>query len=117
MINAKTQKEIRAIIDAYFNDIPHRVTITMAGTIADAEIIYTDFKPKRQVRRELEELIPNLDECTLIREYSPEVESDAIDIANTNYPTIYIKNKERGDFVPTSISVLIDEILMGRTIA
>lgn len=110
----KNQKEIRQIIDAYFNNIPHRVELHMTGNIADVEICYTDFKPSRQVRRELEDLIPNLDICTIYREFSPEVESDAIEDANNKYNTIYIKEKN-GEYTPTSIAVMIDEILFDRT--
>lgn len=114
MTNAKTQKEIRNIIDAYFNGIPHRVTLNMNGHIADAEICYTDFKPTRQVRRELEDLIPNLDTCTLYRDYSPEVECDAIDEASNQHKNIYIKDKATGEYTPTSIGILIEEVLMNR---
>ena len=113
MKNAKSQKEIRQIIDAYFNGIPHRVTLNMMGHIANAEICYTDFKPTRQVRRELEDLIPNLDACTLYRDYSPEVESDAIDEAN-QYGNIYMKEEATGEYLPTSIGILIEEVLMNR---
>lgn len=117
MTNAKTQKEIRSIIDAYFNGKPHRVTLTMTGHIADAEICYTDFKPTRQVRRDLEDLIPNLDNCTLYRDYSAEVESDAIDEANNQHRNIYIKDEATGELTPTSIGVLIEEVLINRCLA
>lgn len=114
MTNAKSQKEIRQIVDAYFHQTPHRVTLNMAGNIASLEICYTDFKPTRQVRRELEDLIPNLDTCTLYREFSPEVESDAIDEANTKYNNIYIKDERSGEFIPTAIGIMIEEILFNR---
>lgn len=114
MTNAKTQKEIRNIIDAYFNGIPHRVNLTMTGNIANAEICYTDFKPARQVRRDLEDLIPNLDTCTLYRDYSPEVECDAIDEASNQHKNIYIKDEATGELAPITIGILIEEVLMNR---
>jgi len=64
--------ELQNIIADYFGQTEHSANINMMGSIALIDITYTDFKPERQVRRDLEELIPmsiiNIEQ----RRYSPQ---------------------------------------------
>lgn len=62
--------DIETKIKEYFGETDCSVQIFMVGSIADAIISYKDFKPVRQVRRELEDAFPDLNIGEIHRSYS-----------------------------------------------
>lgn len=115
MTHTKITNEIKQVVAAYFNGTQYYLEVHTYGKLADLTIHYTDFKPTRQVRRDLEDLIPNLDQCTLVRSYSPEVMAEAIDLVGYTCKDIYIKNEQSGEYEQTTLPILLEQELFGRS--
>lgn len=111
----KTKKEIENTISAYFHGIEHTAKVCMNGIMADVDLCYTDFKPARQVRRELEDLIPNLVHCDICREYSDEVSCEAVEQVNIEYPTLFIKDEATDEYKETNIYLLMECALFDKS--
>lgn len=62
--------QIEQQIHEYFGNIEHSVSVLMMGRIAHTEVRYVDFKPLHHVRRDLEQMFPNLDLSSLTRGFS-----------------------------------------------
>lgn len=115
IIMNKTKKEIENTIAAYFHGVEHTSKVNMNGILADVEIGYTDFKTARQVRRELEDLVPNMVHCEICREYSDEVSCEAIEQVGNDYPTLFIKDEITGEYIETNISLLMESALFDKS--
>lgn len=111
----KTKKEIENTIAAYFHGINHTAKVNMNGILADVDISYIDFKPARQVRRELEDLIPNMVHCEIWREYSVDVSCEAVEQVNNDYPTLFYKDEYTGEMVETNIGLLMESVLFDKS--
>lgn len=70
--------EVLKRIDAYFGEAQHEVRMYEAGDMLSIEITYTDFKPKREVRRAIEDISPRIDIEVLTRHFSSEAYADII---------------------------------------
>lgn len=73
MVQTQTKTEVANILDAYFHDAERHLNIyeiTLVGNLIDLDITYYDFKPIKQVRRELDELFPNLNALSISRAFS-----------------------------------------------
>lgn len=108
-------KDVEKKIEEYFNGVEHKVSVTMMGRTADADISYVDFKPTRKVRRELEDLIPNLEIMSLDRTYSKEQYLNIIDEIASQSREIYVKEAD-GTLKPTDLMLLLEEELYCRTL-
>lgn len=111
----KTKKEIENTIAAYFHGVEHTSRVTMNDILADVDLCYTDFKPARQVRRELEDLVPNMVHCEICREYSDEVSCEAIERICSDYPTLYYKDEYTGEMIETNIGLLMESALFDKS--
>ena len=57
-------------IAAYFGDAKCSVNVSLVGKIADVAISYYDFKPVRDVRKEIEAKFPDVTVSEIHRQYS-----------------------------------------------
>ena len=107
-------REIEDIIRTYFGGSLVNADVSMIGRFAITNITYEDFKPKRLVRRELEEKIPNIEIDGLERLYSRKTRTNIIDEMIDNDTEIYIK-EPNGSLRKTDIGLLIEEMLYHRS--
>ena len=87
----------------------------MCGKLAYVELSYYDYKPVRKVRRELEDLIPNLDDISICRNYSDETISKIFDELVVENPDIYVPEKD-GTLRKTSLFNMMEEKMLFRTV-
>lgn len=68
----KNEKEAKQIICDILGKNLVRLSVSSFGRRLYADVQYTDYKPERVVRSEIEEAIPNLIVECISRDYSPE---------------------------------------------
>lgn len=74
----KNEKEAKQIICDILGKNLARLSVSSFGRRLYADVQYTDYKPERVVRGEIEEAIPNLIVESISRDYSPEHVLDAM---------------------------------------
>lgn len=102
-------------IKDYFGEREYEANVTMIGRMADVSISYEDFKPTRKVRRELEDMMDNVEITSLERRYSERTYLKTLDELMSEGREIYIKEDD-GSLKKTSITMLIEETLYHRTL-
>ena len=102
-----SEQQATQIIRDYLGENLRHLSISRYGRTLCADITYVDFKPERQVRRHLEDLIPNLDFSQLDRDYSNDIIVDAIYADQT---VLYVREPD-GTLHPTTAADYIIELL------
>jgi len=69
----------------------YTMSINMAARMAEVELSYADFKPQRQVRADLESIIPNLLLVSIKRTYTEKAWVSAIQQMNEDESEIYVE--------------------------
>lgn len=73
MVQTQTKEQVAHQLDAYFHDAESHLNIyeiTLVGNLIDLEITYYDFKPIKEVRRDLDAMFPNLNALSISRAFS-----------------------------------------------
>ena len=100
-------EQAREFIKEYIGENLRNLSISHSGRRIYADIYYVDFKPEREVRRYIEDAIPNIYIEEIERDYSDENVTAALMESNL---TIYIK-EEDGCLRPTTPRDLIYELM------
>lgn len=100
-------EQAREFIKEYIGENLRNLSISHNGRRIYADIDYVDFKPEREVRRHIEDAIPNIYIEQLDRDYSDENITEALMESNL---TIYVKEDD-GCLRPTSPGTLIYELM------
>lgn len=100
-------EQAREFIKEYIGENLRNLSISHNGRRIYADIYYVDFKPEREVRRHIEDAIPNIYIQEIERDYSDEHVTEALIESNL---TIYIK-EEDGCLRPTTPGDLIYELM------
>lgn len=100
-------------ISAYFGEAKSNVNVALVGRIADAVIHYTDFKPVRMVRKEIEDLFPDVCVSEIHRDYSNEAMLQAMTELVYEDLEIFLPYSD-GSLRPISIGELLQEKLFHR---
>lgn len=100
-------EQAREFIKEYIGENLRNLSISHNGRHIYADIYYVDFKPEREVRRHIEDAIPNIYIEQLERDYSDE--NVAVALMESNL-TIYIKEDD-GCLRPTTPGDLIYELM------
>lgn len=98
----------------YLGDSIIKVSVTMIGRFAVTDIVYRDFKPKRTVRRDLEDLIPNIEIDSIERIFSKDAQWEAIDELMNEGVEFYIMSD--GKLISTTLALLVSEVLHNKTL-
>lgn len=81
MVKLQTETEVEQQLAAYFHDEERRnnnYNITIVGHLLNLEVDYYDFKPIKQVRRDLDAMFPNLNSLAITRYFTSETIGDVI---------------------------------------
>lgn len=100
-------EQAREFIKEYIGENLSNLSISHNGRRIYADIYYVDFKPEREVRRHIEDAIPNIYIEEIERDYSDENVTIALMESNL---TIYIKEDD-GCLRPTTPGDLIYELM------
>lgn len=85
---------VHAILAEYFGENLKSVDVVKRGNRFDCNIEYSDFKSKRQVRRELEGRYPFIDINVLTRQYTEQAFTRVLFEMFNNDETVYVKNED-----------------------
>lgn len=107
--------EIERLVKEYLGKYLYKLDVTLFGTTAIVNVEYRGFKPTRTVRRELEDLIQNMSEINVVRSFSPESYSQALEELSHEDPEVYVKDAD-GALRPSTIMVMLEERLYSRTL-
>lgn len=75
MENLISKEQVEQQLAAYFHDEERRnntYNITIVGHLLNLEVDYYDFKPIKQVRRDLDAMFPNLNSLAITRYFTSE---------------------------------------------
>lgn len=100
-------EQAREFIKGYIGKNLSHLSVSHNGRRIYADICYVDFKPEREVRRHIEDAIPNIYIEQIERDYSDEHVTEAIMESDL---TIYIKEDD-GCLRPTTPCNLIYELM------
>lgn len=114
LMTAFTAGAVEDQIRQYLNESTVKVDVTMIGRFAVTNIVYRDFKPKRTVRRELEDRIPNIEIDSLERIFSKEAQWKAIDELMNEGVEFYIMSG--GKIMSTTLALLVNEVLHDKSL-
>lgn len=81
MENLISKEQVEQQLAAYFHDEERRnntYNITIVGHLLNLEVDYYDFKPIKQVRRDLDAMFPNLNSLAINRYFTSETIGDVI---------------------------------------
>ena len=106
-------REVEERINEYFGGAKHSVTVNMVGRTAVVSIKYEDFRTMKRVRRDLEDMIPNLEIINIEREFTDEAYLRVVHELLDKETEIYVKEGD-GTLKATNIGLLLDEELMYR---
>lgn len=106
----KNEKEAKQIICDMLGKNIMSVSVSSFGRRLYADVQYSDYKPERTVRREIEDAIPNLMVESISRDYSSEHIADALLEDKT---VIYVESID-GRLDKTTPSAYVYELLMER---
>lgn len=70
---------ILAEIDRYFDENPHKISVTAIGIELHVEVQYEDFKTERQVRKDIEGFNPNIVVDEIRRDFSDTAKLQTLD--------------------------------------
>lgn len=102
-----SEQQATHIIREYLGQHLRHLSISRHGRTLCADVTYTDFKPEREVRRHLEDLIPNLDFSELDRDYSNDI---IVDTIYSDQTVLYVREPD-GTLHPTTAADYITELL------
>ena len=109
----KSVAEVREALDHYLEGVKHDLSLSSIGTTVYVNLVYYDFKPRRVVRNEIEDIAPNIEVDNIRREYSDTAIVDAYYEDIDNPQQIYIR-LDNGEMIPTNISILLVERMSRR---
>lgn len=109
----KSVVEVREALDQYLEGVKHDLNLSSIGTTVYVNLVYYDFKPRRVVRNEIEDIAPNIEVDDIRREYSDAAIVDAYYEDIDNPQQIYIR-LDNGEMIPTNISILLVERMSRR---
>lgn len=111
-----TQAEVIAAVEQYFTGVEHTVKSDRChGETIYLSVQYYDFKPRRQVRNDLEDIAPNIFVEEIEREYSDESYAQAFHEMSDEQREVYVRMAD-GTFQPVHIDHLIVEYLDHRVL-
>ena len=102
-------------IAAYFGDAKCCVNVLLVGKIADVAISYYDFKPVRDVRKEIEAKFPDVTVSEIHRQYSDDAMLSMMRELVSEDPEIFLPYSD-GSLRPLCLGELLQERLFHRTI-
>lgn len=114
-MTALTAGAVEDVVRQYLGESATKVNVKMIGRLAVTSITYKDFKPKRVVRRELEDLIPNIEIDTIERTFSSAAQYQAIDEMIYEGVDIYIMSD--GKLISTTLALLVNEALYNKDLS
>lgn len=107
-------EDIRKRIEDYVGkDNIESLFVNMVGNGFTAELKYVDFKPSKVLRREFDNVFPNVEFTVLHRGFSYESYMKLLQEMFENDEEIYVK-KSDGTLRPMSISMCLNERLHNR---
>lgn len=109
----KSVAEVREALDQYLEGVKHDLSLSSIGTTVYVNLVYYDFKPRRVVRNEIEDIAPNIEVDNIRREYSDTAIVDAYYEDIDNPQQIYIR-LDNGEMIPTTLSTLLVERMSRR---
>lgn len=109
----KSVAEVREALDQYLEGVKHDLSLSSIGTTVYVNLVYYDFKPRRVVRNEIEDIAPNIEVDNIRREYSDAAIVDAYYEDIDNPQQIYIR-LDNGEMIPTTLSTLLVERMSRR---
>lgn len=99
--------QARDFIQEYIGDNLRKFSIDNVGRTIHVSIYYYDFKPEREVRRHIEDTIPNIQIESLEREYSSD---NIVEELMSSELSVYVKEDD-GCLRPTTACDMIYELL------
>lgn len=109
----KSVAEVREALDQYLEGVIHDLSLSSIGSTVYVNLVYYDFKPRRVVRNEIEDIAPNIEVDNIRREYSDTAIVDAYYEDIDNPQQIYIR-LDNGEMIPTTLSTLLVERMSRR---
>lgn len=107
-------EEFKAEAEKYFSGVNHTINVFARSTTIYVDITYYDFKPRRQVRNDIEDIAPNVEVETITREFSEQaILSSYYELCESPNP-LYIM-MPNGTMQPISIDALVCDNLAHRT--
>ena len=103
-------------IKTYFGTVENSVEVSMMGRIPIVEVHYVDFKPTKQVRRDLESLFNDVDIRSLTRGYSRDSILNVVDEMMESYQDIYVLSDDSSALRRTNFREIIEETLYLRNL-
>lgn len=109
-----TSEEFVAEAEKYFSGVKHKIEVFSRSTTIYVDITYYDFKPRRQVRNDIEDIAPNIEVETITREFSDQsILSSYYELCNSSTP-LYLM-MPNGTMQPVTIDALVCDNLAHRT--
>lgn len=99
--------QARDFIQDYIGDNLRKFSIDSVGRTIHVSIYYYDFKPEREVRRHIEDAIPNIQIESLEREYSSD---NIVEELMSSDLSVYVKEDD-GCLRPTTACDMIYELM------
>lgn len=107
-------EEFKTEAEKYFSGVNHTIDVYSYGATLHVTIIYYDFKPRRQVRNDIEDIAPNIEVDAITREFSEQaILSSYYELCDSPNP-LYIM-MPNGNMQPISIDALVCDNLAHRT--
>ncbi len=107
--------EMECKIASYFGDAKCNVNVSLVGHIADVAINYIDFKPVREVRKDIESQFPDVTVSEIHREYSDAALLSMMRELVNEDPEIFLPYSD-GSLRPICLGELLQERLFHRTL-
>ena len=105
---------LREKLLAYFGGSANTIKVEMQGRIVCLDIVYTDFKPKSVVMREIAEMIPMADICSLERVYSDKALLDEVKAMMYECVSVWVEEEE-GRLRKVDMGIYVEERLFDVT--
>lgn len=112
--NLSADEALKAI-ESYLSGTNHKIETFCVGVTVYVNLMYYDFKPRRVVRNEIEDIAPNIEVDEIRREFSDNAILLAYNDARDENQEIFIK-MPNGSLQPTSIDIYLCERLSNKTI-
>lgn len=110
----KTIADVRKSLEQYLNGVKYDLSLSALGTTVYVTLIYYDFKPRRIVRNEIENIAPNIEVDDIRREYSDHAIVEAY-YEDIDDPQIVYVRLPNGDLASTCLHTLLVERMSHRT--
>lgn len=108
------ERDVENKIKEYLGESARSVNVVMVGRMACVNITYEDFKPVRRVRRDIEDMIPNVEIEHVERLYSKDRYLKVIEELSLKNVEIYVKESDES-LKKTNFALLLEEELMFRS--